>query len=247
MWLLGGLAVVALIAILAWVVGVNPRLQQASAADSQKIAAQSQLQQTEAQLAQLKKDYASIDQLKAQLAALQQSVPGTKDLTTFMRQLAQQSAAAQVSMGSISISDPTAYTPTAAGAAAPASPTQSTPAPTASTAASTASSPPSSTAPRSATPTPTPNATAAPSAPPLPTDPQITSANFVILPVSLTVDGSYRGVMAFTSALQNIGPRLFLVNKIEVKQDSSSGDASLAGASNTATLSGFIYVLLGNG
>ncbi|AYG03002.1 hypothetical protein [Gryllotalpicola protaetiae] len=245
LWLIGGVVVAALVAVLAWVVGIHPQLQQASAADEQKISAQSQLQQTELQLGQLKKDYASIDALKAQLATLQQSVPGTQKVTDFFRQVAQQSGAANVSVTSITVGEPTAYAPTAAGGSAPAS----TPAPTASASAPASGG----TATPAPSATPTPNATSVAVAPPVSTDPLINNANFVMLPVSLSATGDTAAVSAFTSAVQNQGPRLFLVNKITLAQNASAPDTgtksstpTAASPAETATLSGFIYVLVGN-
>jgi Tfp pilus assembly protein PilO len=207
LWMLGGAVAAVALAVLAWFVGVSPQLQQAHAAADQKVSAQSQLQQTQLQLAQLKKDYAGIGQLQTRLATLQQSIPGTQKVTDFVRQLAAQAAAANVSVTSITIGEPTAYAP-AVGA----------------------------------TPTPTPNATAAPVTPPLTGDPLVTAANFVLLPVSISATGGYADVMAFTDAVQNHGTRLFLVSQIDVAPDSAPGATSAP-----ATLSGYIYVLVGNG
>ncbi|GAA4177723.1 hypothetical protein [Gryllotalpicola koreensis] len=234
LWMLGGAVAAVAIVVLGWIVGISPQLQQASAADDQKVSAQSQLQQTELQLTQLKKDYASIGQLKAQLSTLQQSLPGTSQVTDFVRQLAQQSAAAGVAVSSITVGEPTAYAPAASGSAPAASPAPSPSAPTPSATAAPSTGP-------------TPNATAAAVAPPVSTDPLVTSANFVMLPVTLSISGEQAGLMSFTSSVQNQGPRLFLVNKIDLKQGAGAADSQSGAASDeSATLSGFIYVLIGN-
>ena len=233
LWWIGGALVAVAIAALAYLFGVAPQLSQAADARNQQVSAQGQLQQTELQLAALKKQYESLPELTAQLAALQKSVPGTAKVSDFVRQLGAQASAAQVSITTVNVSEPTAYAPTVpaggATAAAGSSTATPTPAPTASA---------------SPTASPTAVATAAPSAPPLVTDPAITSANFVLLPVTLTVTGSHDSLLAFTSAVQNEGPRLFLVNKIDLTASSASG--ATAGPAETETLSGLIYVLVGN-
>jgi len=224
LWWLGGAVAAIVIAAVAYMLGISPHLAQASDAQSQKVDAQAQLQQTELQLASLKKQYASIDQLKARLAELQKSIPSSAQVSDFVRQLGDQASATDVTLTSISVSEPTTYAPGATGAAAAAT-SPATPAQT-------------------ATATPTPDPTASAVAPPLGTDPAITSSNFVMLPVALNASGSSDQLLSFTKAVQDEGPRLFLVSKISL--GSGSGSASAGTGSNTETLSGFIYVLVGN-
>ncbi|MFC4242432.1 hypothetical protein ACFOYW_03525 [Gryllotalpicola reticulitermitis] len=240
LWMLGGAVVAVAIAVLAYFVGIAPQLAQAQTAEQQKAQAQTQLQQTEVALATLKKQYASIDQLTAQLTALQQSVPGTTNVTDFVRQVQGQASATGSTITSISVGEPTAYAPQAAPgaptssgspAATPAPTATATPAPGATTPA-TGSTP----QPNAASSAPTPNATAVAVAPPLQTAPSITASNFVLLPVSIAASGSEVNLLAFTKELQTLGPRLFLVDSIDVKQ----------GTAPTATIAGFIYVLIGN-
>ncbi|WP_155865185.1 hypothetical protein [Gryllotalpicola ginsengisoli] len=229
LWILGGVVMAVAVAVLAWLVGISPQLDQAATADEQKTAAQQQLQASQVQLAKLKKDYASIGELKQQLATLQASVPGEPEVTDFVRQLSSQASSTHTTLTSITVGEPTAYAPQSAAG---------------STAAS------SGTASSTATPAPTANATAAAVAPPLTTDPSITTSNFLLLPVTLAASGDYASLMDFTQAVQQDGPRLFLVDKLDVQKAAAAatdGSSSGTSSSGSATVAGYIYVLVGNG
>ncbi len=65
------------------------------------------------------------------------------------------------------------------------------------------------------------------------------STNFFLVPVSLSVKGSYGSIMSFLSMVQN-GDRLFLLSTFTYKNDSIEG-ADLY----SAQIDGFIFVLLG--
>lgn len=81
-------------------------------------------------------------------------------------------------------------------------------------------------------------------------DPRITAANFILVPVQLSVAGPYAKVLDFVHQLQ-IGPRLFFVSTL-----SSNGSTDAQGTANAkrstattsekvdATIGGFVYVLL---
>jgi len=237
--MLGGAVVAIALAAVAFLFGVKPQLAQAQDAADQKVQAEAQLQQTELQLGRLEKDYSSIGQLTAQLAALRKSVPGSVEATDFIRQLTAQASAAQVTVTSINVGATTAYAPTAVAhtAATPAAPA-ATPVPTATPAAGAAAST-AQTAPVAA------NVPAV--APAVGADPSITAANFVLVPVAISATGSYDQLMQFTKSLQNAGPRLYLIDKIDAKAGvSSTGSAATSAGANTATISGYIYVLVGN-
>ncbi|MFT4029921.1 MAG: hypothetical protein QM675_08590 [Protaetiibacter sp.] len=66
------------------------------------------------------------------------------------------------------------------------------------------------------------------------TDSRITADNFLLVPVTLAVSGSWDQVLAFTHGVQT-GNRLMLVTKVD-----TSGDET----TYTTTLSGTIYVLV---
>lgn len=84
------------------------------------------------------------------------------------------------------------------------------------------------------------------------TNPKITSANFVVIPMQITVNGDYSKVLDFVNDVQ-LGRRLFLVSTL-----SRIGETNSVGAKGTRTtsrgsqkvdssLGGYIYVLLNNG
>jgi Tfp pilus assembly protein PilO len=235
LWIIGGALAAVAIAVLAYFVGISPQLAQAGAADQQKAQAQAQLQQAEVALAALKKQYASIGELTAQLAALQQAVPGTAKVTDFVRQVQGQASDSGAAIDSITVGEATPYAPQAA----PAGATSGT-----ATAAATPAPAPASSAPASSAPAPTPtaDATAPAVAPPLATDPSVTASNFVLLPVSISASGSQPQLMSFTRQLQQTGPRLFLIDSIDV----NLGGSGAPGGAATASISGFVYVLVGD-
>jgi Tfp pilus assembly protein PilO len=70
------------------------------------------------------------------------------------------------------------------------------------------------------------------------TDSRITPANFVLVPVTVAVSGSFGDVLDFVRGVQT-GPRLFLVNKL-----SSATDAEGDGSKVSASVGGFVYALL---
>ena len=85
------------------------------------------------------------------------------------------------------------------------------------------------------------------------TNSKITSANFILIPVQLSVSGPYAKVLDFVHQVQ-IGSRLFFVSML-----SSSGSTDTKGTSNAnrataatpekvdATVGGLVYVLLAGG
>ncbi|HEY4964552.1 MAG TPA: hypothetical protein VIH90_07725, partial [Candidatus Saccharimonadales bacterium] len=85
------------------------------------------------------------------------------------------------------------------------------------------------------------------------TNPKVTSANFVLVPIQLSVSGPYAKVLEFVHQLQ-IGSRLFFVSSL-----ASSGSTDKNGAPNPkkptagrseqvdASVGGLVYVLLPNG
>ncbi|THG29657.1 type 4a pilus biogenesis protein PilO [Naasia lichenicola] len=77
-------------------------------------------------------------------------------------------------------------------------------------------------------------------------DPRITAGNFIQIPVTVSVTGSYENVQAFLAGLQN-GSRLFLVNSFQSTRNASEDGSSTtitADSSVSAVIGGFVYVLL---
>jgi Tfp pilus assembly protein PilO len=174
-------------------------------------------------LASLKKDYSNIGTLKTQLASLQDSVPESAEISAFVTEVDSLAGAHQVTVTAITVADATAYAP----------PVAAVPAPT-----------------PGATATPTPTATAAPVAPAAPvgtlqvTNPKITAANFVAIPMHLTITGQYPNVLDFVNGLQ-IGPRLFLVTSLSITTPAAA--AKTTGSSVESSIGGLVYVLLQKG
>lgn len=83
---------------------------------------------------------------------------------------------------------------------------------------------------------PPPPADGAATQPGIVTDARITSENFVVIPVSLGVSGSWSQVLRFLDGLQG-GSRLFLVTNLSI--------GSAAGGEVLAQIGGFIYALPG--
>lgn len=201
-----------------WFLGAQPQLAQASDNSAQQADIDATNARNRAELHRLEKAYTSLDETKAELAALRASIPSSTDTASLLDQLNGAGAASGVTVTSITIGDPKAYTPVAATE------------PAASTSAS-----PSAAATASAAPT----AAATPEAPTPHSDAQITSANFVVVPVTAAVKGSYDQAIAFTKHVQN-GERLFLVNGLAATS-SDSGGAPMDDQS--WSLSGYVYVL----
>lgn len=225
LWIIG--AVLAMVAVggLGWVLGVQPQLDAAAAADAQARQVAAANAASGAVLARLQEDSENLGPLKETLSGLQASVPGAADLPAFTDELNAFAAADGVTISAWQISDAQAYVPPVAPAAAAPSAggtTGSTPSP-------------------SATPAPAPTsaaaATPAAGAPPA-ADPLITATDFAVLPVSVTVTGPYPNIVAFVDAAQK-GERLFLVNGLDISPNAS-------GAGFDGKVSGFVYVLGGS-
>jgi len=229
--IVAGVATLALL-VGGWFVGVQPQLAAAAAAAQQRSEIDGRNDVVRAEIARLAKQYDDIGTLQSKLATLSASIPESTDTTPFIEELDRAAAASGVSISSLTFGDAQAYVPPAAPAPAPAEATGTA---TASAAA---------TAEPSAAPT-------APAAQPTVTDPLITTSNFTVIPVSVSVDGPDSGALDFTSAVQD-GDRLFLVNSIgtgstqgETTDGGAGTDTTAAATSGgrTWTLSGFIFVL----
>jgi Tfp pilus assembly protein PilO len=219
LWMIGSVVVAIAVIAAGWFLGIQPQLATAAIADQDRAKAQIQNTANEALLVSLKKDYRGIDALKTTLASLRESVPASTEISTFVTELDSLAGAHQVTVSLITVADATAY--------APPVPAASTPTPN-----------PSATATPSATPTPTPSASAAPSAGTVPgTNPKITAANFIAIPVNLSITGQYANVLDFVKGLQT-GPRLFLVTSLSV---------TTVGGGVESSIGGLVYVLLQDG
>lgn len=223
LWIIG--SVLAMIVLVAggWVVGVQPQLDAAAAADAESAQVDATNEANRAVLARLQKDAQELPALKGTLAALGTSVPSVPDLPGFQDEVNGYAAANGVTVTSWQVSDAQAYAPPAApvaasaGSGSPSGSSTATPAPTS-----------------SPTPTPAPTPTAIPGAPPA-ANPLITAKNLSVIPVSVTVRGDYAKIVAFEAAAQ-AAKRLFLVTGFSV-------DPAADAPGYDGKVSGYIYVL----
>lgn len=214
--IISGLTIFVMVALVAvgYFLVAQPQLAAASTASAQLVDAQSQISTTQAALISLKEEQKKLPALKAQLKALQLSIPSDIDGSSYIRGLNELASTAGVTITSIVVTDPQAYI-----------------------------------APVSAAPVVTPSASPSPSATPSPaattpavtgwtptTNALITGTNFVDIPVTVTVTGSFDTSLGFINGLQT-GTRLFLVTGITTKQAD-------VGAGVTTTVTGYIYALI---
>jgi Tfp pilus assembly protein PilO len=205
-----------------WFLVAQPQLAAAAASNDQLGSVQSQISTSQAALGQLREQKGKLGELTDELTGLQASIPSTLASSSLVADLDQEAAAAGVTITNIAVTDAVAYSPaTSAGApAASTSSSSATPAPTA-----------------SATPTPSPTAAPGKSSYSATTDPQITAANFIPVPVAISIEGGWDQTLAFVKNLQS-GDRLYAVGTLGVK-----GDDSGNGVYKT-TVTGYVFALI---
>jgi hypothetical protein len=210
LWVIGVIAGVLIIVIAGYVLGISPVLSQASAANVQAATIEAGNGQSQRQLASLKQQFIKIDGLKKKLNTLRLSIPEQQQASVFINEISALSAANGVSVQSIAVASATLYT-------APV--TATTTAPAATTATSTA----------------TPSPTAAPTTPAATT--AVPASGLVLVPVTLSVQGTLAQDEAFLTALQ-LGDRLFLSSSFVLTEDAGGGTF-------TANIGGDIFTLQG--
>jgi Tfp pilus assembly protein PilO len=224
------LAVVAAVVVAAggFFLGVQPQLDRAATAKSDTESISAGNATTRAEIARLRQQAKSLPEMRTRLATLQASVPDAAGVSSFISQLNGTADTAGVQVATITVGDATAYSPPAAPAGGD-------------TSSDTASSDASATA--TATPAPTAVATT-PAAPETATDSSITSRNFSVIPVSVTVNGEFPGALTFVKGVQS-NSRLFLIDSISSSSPSTAAadDSDAQAESPSWTFSGSIYVL----
>lgn len=194
LWVIGGSAVAVLVAAIAWLVVVRPELSKASALRAATDSARAENSALQAKIATLQGERANMRSLTRSLGQAQAALPLDSALAAFTRQVSAQAAAAHVTVTGI-----TAGLPTAVGAV---SPTGTPPAQDGSTASA-------------ATPSSTAAAPAAGTTGP--------AGGVYSIPVTVVVNGSSAGDLAFLHALQRSGPRAVLANAAQMSGQSGSG------------------------
>ena len=120
LWIIGSVLVMAVIATLGWIVGIQPQLDQASAAGVETAQVQSGNAVKQTVLAKMKKDSENLATLKKKLTSLKTSVPTLEEWPAFGDEINSMAAANGVAIVSVTTSDGQAYTTPVAPAAAPA-------------------------------------------------------------------------------------------------------------------------------
>ena len=204
------------VAVGGFFLGVQPQLARAAADDTQQSTVQQENALKSVELARLRKQAKTLPEMQAELGRLEASVPSATKMSAFYDEIGQAASAAGVTVSAITTSDAVAYTPPVSEPTTP----SATGAPT---------------------PTPEPVASAPSSAPPVATDASITASNFSVVPVTVSVDGSFDQALSFVGRAQAL-QRLYLVNSIT----SSASDPSLESTETSSTtwnFSGYVFVL----
>jgi len=216
LWVIGSVLAMVVIAVLGWIVGVQPQLSTAATATAQRLTVEQTNARYAAVLAKLKSDHEKLPEFTGQLATLTASVPTDTDSSAFVKELNATAAAKGVVIRSLTFSDAVAYKPPVAPVAPAASTTSSTATPS---------------------PSPSPSPSSTPSAPVPVTNSLITATNFFASPVQVGVRGSLDQVLDFLEGAQK-GQRLFLVTTLS---STPTTDQGAPAGSVDATIGGYIY------
>lgn len=221
LWTIGAVLAMVVIAVLGWIVGVQPQLTSAASSAAQTMTVTATNARYQATLDKLKADHEKLPELQQELAALTASVPASTDSSSFVKELNEVAAARGVTITALTFSDAVGYKPPAA------------PVPAASSSAPTST----------ATPVPAASASPAtgttPAAPAPVTNPLVTATNFFASPVQVAVTGQLANVLDFLDGAQK-GTRLFLVTSLS--STPSTAEGAPAGTVE-ATIGGYIYAV----
>lgn len=246
LWVLCTFIVVAAVVAMGWLIGVSPKLDEASANKDELSMVEMQNTVHQANLARIKKEYEQLDSLKAQLASLRQQLPASDDLSTFIGELHALEQKSKVTITSITTGDGQPYV-AAVGTAAKGASTGATNTGAAAAGGTGAGA----SAAGAKTDGSSDDKTSDGKNDAKADDPGkglVTQDNFVAIPIGLTLDGTRAQVMNFIDELQN-GKRLFLVAGLTVTESKGSAGADAPAGDETAyngSITGFVYVLLDN-
>ena len=243
LWVIGALLVIGAIVGLGWLLGISPKLSEVRVAEADRNTTLAQNAAYELQVIALKKQFENIGELTDDLSAIQLAVPSSAEIPALIDELNSIAASSQVVISAFTQNDAQAFDPAllvvaAPTAAAPTSEATPSPAPSAATDAATDAA------------TEAANAvTAAGAVPAAGVDPRLTSANFIAIPLSITVTGPYDGVLDFVSGIQH-GRRLVLINALSTVPTvdgtvvSGTVVSGTVSGTVTGTITAFAYVLL---
>ncbi|WP_127794273.1 hypothetical protein [Agromyces sp. LHK192] len=215
LWVIGSIAAMVVVALIAWFLGVAPQLASIASIDAQRASVEAQNERERAVLATLEEDASNRTELEAEWAVASASVPDGTAVPPYIDQLNAAAGAAGVRITRITVSDAAAFTvaPPADGSADAAAGTGTDAAP------ADPAAPVDPAAPTDAAPTDAASVTAAS---------VITPANFAYLQIGIEVEGDYPNILAFVHALQT-GERLMLVNDLEVSAEAADPNVQPGG------------------
>lgn len=202
-----GISVLVSMAILAggWFIGIDPQLQLQKTTNEQRETVEARNTVARADIARLKAASENLPALETQLAGLQAAVPPGINGSDFIASLDKMAVASGATLTSFTLADPIAYEPAAPPAAQTADAAEATDEADGDSDAEG-----------------TPSAPAGPNAseiaPTPATDGAINADNFVIVPISLTVEGTNDNVLDFLGQLQD-ADRLVLVTGLQKARD----------------------------
>jgi hypothetical protein len=211
---LASILVMLLIPVIGWFLVAQPQLAAASTADQQRVGMEAQIAATSAIVAKLKEDSANLPELNDDLDELRTSIPAGVDPSGYIDGLDALARLNHVSITSLTVADPMAYTP-ATPPVDPNAVVEDAPAEGDGT---------------------TPVEPVAPPDPAIFTSPLIDSTNFVAIPVTIEISGEWAAALAFIDGLQSTD-RLFLVTGLDTAH-AESGSTTV-----TAKISGFIWAI----
>jgi Tfp pilus assembly protein PilO len=229
-WTIGAVVVICAVLALGWLLGVAPELAQAHAAESTRAGVETLNAADEKGIDALKKQFDDLTTLEGTAATLRLAVPTEADAPAIIAEFNQVASTSAVTITSVALSDALPYEPPAAATTSGSGTAVSG---------------------TSATATPTPTATSTPVASgtgisgtgtlAAGTASGLTSDNFVTVPITVTVEGTYARVLDFVGGLQS-GSRLMLVTGFSTAP--SDVAATAATGVVTANISVYVFVLL---
>ena len=232
-WMFGAALVVGVTLVVGWLLGISPQLTALSTARAERVAVEAQNEVYELQLEALQNDFEDIDGVQRELVTLRTSVPIGAQLPDFVAEVDALAAQNRLSLSAMTVSDAVPYVPLAVVVPVEAATDPAATDPAATDAAASDA-----------------GAAAVPVAPALPevavavppvTNELVTAANFVSVPVTITLVGGYDQVLDFLDGLRQ-GERLVSISAVStVAVEAGTTDAPASGV--TASISALIFVL----
>ncbi|TFB75948.1 hypothetical protein E3O06_04760 [Cryobacterium glaciale] len=215
-WAVGAILVIVLVVSAGFTLGISPKLEELSASRATRTAALAQNEVYELQLAALQREFDGLETVQDELAVLREAIPEGAALPAFVGQLDAIAGRTSVTLTEFSSADALLYAPVVPDTTVPDTTVPDT------------------TVPDTTAPGAADAAAAAPSA-------LVTTDNFVAVPVTISVTGSFDAVLQFLDGLQS-GQRLMTVTSF------SSGTPSADAPDRvTGQIAGIVYVLLNTG